>query len=105
MQVLDSVGEAPEWLPYDRWKMYLPGDKLFDVGSSAEMTYLGLQGRKEYTLYIIPIIYSLIHYLMQIGKSEHMMPWQYPCNVVKPLNRICLLKSHPYGFQKQGAPT
>ncbi|CAE7719838.1 CRTISO [Symbiodinium pilosum] len=32
-QVLDSVGEAPEWLPYDRWKMYLPGDKLFDVGS------------------------------------------------------------------------
>ncbi|CAE7862918.1 CRTISO, partial [Symbiodinium microadriaticum] len=32
-QVLDSVGETPEWLPYDRWKMYLPGDKLFDVGS------------------------------------------------------------------------
>ena len=32
-QVLDSVGETPEWLPYDRWKMYLPGDKLFDVGT------------------------------------------------------------------------
>ncbi|CAK0810282.1 unnamed protein product [Prorocentrum cordatum] len=32
-QVLDSVGESPEWLPYDAWQMYLPGDKLFRVGS------------------------------------------------------------------------
>ena len=42
-QVLDSVGETPEWLPYDRWKMYLPGDKLFDVGTETPKG-LGFRG-------------------------------------------------------------
>lgn len=32
-QVLDAIGESPEWLSYNAWKMYLPGGKLFDVCS------------------------------------------------------------------------
>jgi len=31
--VLDAVGESPEWASYNKWAMYLPGDRIFSVSS------------------------------------------------------------------------